>query len=116
MMNNKKCFFAVTAFLFVAMIGVFMIRERQKKARVLEARQVIEAQPTATEKPVLYVTAVSPDILLNTKDGIRVTVFDERLNEKIIKFSNEKEMKRFLRDISENFTVVDYTGVYQERM
>ena len=64
-------------------------------------------------KPPLYVTAVTPYILLNTKDGIMMVTLDKNLNERVFKFSNEKETARFLSDISLNFEIVDYTGVYK---
>ena len=64
-------------------------------------------------KPTLYITAVTPYILLNTKDGIMMVTLDKNLNERVFKFSNEKETARFLSDISLNFEIVDYTGVYK---
>ena len=73
------------------------------------------AQPVIQEKPVLYVTAVSPYIFLNTKDGLKLTVLDGRLNEAEFKFSDGKEAARFLNDISGDFEINDYTGAFNVR-
>jgi flagellar basal body-associated protein FliL len=76
-----------------------------------------EAAPAAEEapppaKPVLYVTAVTPYVFLGAENGARLVTLDENLNERVFKFHSEKEAAKFLSDISLNFEIADYTGVY----
>jgi hypothetical protein len=114
--TKDKVFTAVQFFLFSAMAVFFVVCTviavtiAVTQYNGLKPAVVIEEPDT---KPVLYVTAVSPYIFLNTKDGVKLTVLDGRLNEAEFKFSDGKEAARFLGDIAHNFEIVDYTGLYQ---
>ena len=61
------------------------------------------------KKPILYVLAISPYILLNSPDGIRLTLTDETLHKHDVIFSNGEEIARFLEDISSQFLILNYT-------
>ncbi|MDR2510847.1 MAG: hypothetical protein LBC77_09415 [Spirochaetaceae bacterium] len=105
------CGLALFAFFLAVCFSVYIANGL--KIHIAKPEPVAQEAPPIAEKPVLYVTAVTPYVFLGAESGARLVTLDENLNERVFKFHSEKEAARFLGDISHNYEIADYTGLIQ---